>query len=163
MRNIHFLFCRGCAEAGRVLKQALLVFPLILCYFVNVRIFKHKWFNRFTKKEGIADSELREIVKQLENGQFYADLGGGLYKMEMSRKGKGKHGGYRTLVVFKSEFRTFFLYGFPKSKVSNIEEDALKGYKKQAKENLLLTEEQINLMLKVKDLIEVLQEEKNEI
>jgi len=128
-----------------------------------VRIFKHKWFQRFAKKEGITDSELREIVKQLEKGQFYADLGGGLYKMELARKGEGKRGGYRALVVFKSEFRVFFLFGFPKSKIGNIEDDALKGFKKQAKENLLLTEEQINSMLKVNDLIEILQEEKNEI
>jgi len=128
-----------------------------------VRIFKHKWFHRFAKKEGIADRELKEIVKQLENEQFYADLGGGLYKMELARKGKGKHGGYRALVIFKSEFRTFFAYAFPKSERSNIEDDELKGYKKQSKENLSLTEEQIRLMLKNKDLIEILQEEENEI
>jgi len=41
-----------------------------------VRIFKNKWFHRFANKEGITDSELKEVVKQLENGQFYADLGG---------------------------------------------------------------------------------------
>jgi len=128
-----------------------------------VRIFKYKWFHRFAKKEGITDSELKEIVKQLENEQFYADLGGGLYKMELARKGKGKHGGYRAIVIFKSEFRTFFAYAFPKSKKSNIEDDELKGYKKQAKENLSLTEEQIKSMLKIKDLIEILQEEENEI
>jgi len=38
-----------------------------------------------------------------------------------------------------------------------------KSFHKFAKENLLFTEEQINLMLKAKDLIEILQEEKNEI
>ena len=123
-----------------------------------MRIFKYKSFHKFAKKEGIADSELKEIVKQLENGQFYADLGSGLYKMELARKGKSKRGGYRLLVVFKSELRTFFLYGFPKSEKSNIEDDELKGYKKQAKENLLFTEEQISLMLRAKDLIEILQE-----
>jgi len=29
-----------------------------------VRVFKFKWFHRFTGKEGITDSELKEIVKQ---------------------------------------------------------------------------------------------------
>ena len=42
-----------------------------------VRILKYKWFQRFMDKEGITDNELMEMVKQLENGQFYADLGGG--------------------------------------------------------------------------------------
>jgi len=106
---------------------------------------------------------LKEIVKQLENEKFYADLGGGLYKIELAGKGKGKHGGYRILVIFKSKFRTFFAYAFSKSKRGNIEDDELKGYKKQAKENLLLTEEQIKSMLKIKNLIEILQEEENEI
>jgi len=43
-----------------------------------VRIFKYKWFHRFAKKEGITDCDLIEIVKQLKNEQFYADLGGGV-------------------------------------------------------------------------------------
>ncbi|MCL2763005.1 MAG: type II toxin-antitoxin system RelE/ParE family toxin [Treponema sp.] len=124
-----------------------------------MRIFKYKWFHRFAKKEGISDSELKEIVNQLEGGQYYADLGGSVYKMELARKGKGKRGGYRVLVIFKSEFRTFFAFGFPKSKMGNIEDDMLKGYKKQAKEDFSLTEEQIKLMLEIKDLVEILQEE----
>jgi len=35
-----------------------------------VRIFKFKWFQRFTTKEGISDSELKEVVQHLKNGQF---------------------------------------------------------------------------------------------
>ena len=121
-----------------------------------MRIFKNKWFHRFAGKEGITDNELKEIVRQLENGQYYADLGGSVYKMELARKGGGKHGSYRTIVVFKSEFRTFFIYGFPKSKMGNIEDDELKGFRKQAKERLSLTEEQLNVWLKNQTLIEVL-------
>jgi len=128
-----------------------------------VRIFKYKWFHKFAKKEGIKDSELKEIVKQLENGQFYADLGGNVYKMELARKGKGKHGGFRTIVVFKSEFRTFFIYGFPKSKLDNINEKELKVIKGKVKDNLEYTNEQINNLIKNKNLIEILQEDKNEI
>jgi hypothetical protein len=54
-------------------------------------------------KEGITDNELKEIVKQLENGQFYANLGGGVYKMQLARPSEGKSGGYRVIVIFKSE------------------------------------------------------------
>jgi len=128
-----------------------------------VRIFKTKWFNRFANKEGITDNELKEVVKQLENGQFYADLGGGVYKMELARKGEGKHGGYRSIVIFKSEFRSFFVYGFPKSKIDNISDKELKGYKKEAKNNLSFTDEQISQLLKDEMYIEIIQEEKNEI
>ena len=54
-------------------------------------------------KEGITDNELKEMVKQLKNGQFYADLGGGVYKMQLARSSEGKSGGYRIIVIFKSE------------------------------------------------------------
>ena len=119
-----------------------------------MRIFKNKSFHQFTRKEGIADNELKEVVKQLENGQYYADLGGFVYKMKLSAN-KGKSGAYRAIVIFKNEFRTFFAYGFPKSKRDNIEEDELSGFKKQAKERLALTEEQIEEWLKKRSLIEV--------
>jgi hypothetical protein len=124
-----------------------------------VRIFKNKAFHQFAKNEGIADSELKEVVKQLEKGQYYADLGGSIYKMELVRKGKGKHGGYRSIVVFKNDFRTIFLYGFPKSKKDNINDKELRFFKGKAKDNLSFTEEQINLLVKSKILIEILQED----
>jgi len=136
-----------------------IVFPLILCYSIGVRIFKNKSFHQFAKKEGIADDELREVVKKLENGQYYADLGGSVYKMEIARKREGKHGGYRSIVVFKSDFRTFFIYGFPKSKRDNISDKELKVFKSKAKDNLAFTDELIALYLKNKVLIEILQEE----
>jgi hypothetical protein len=143
--------------------RLIFVFLLILCYFIRVRIFKYKWFHRFTNKEGITDNELREIVKQLEKGQFHADLGGGVYKVQLARPNEGKSGGYRIIVIFKSEFRTFFTYCFPKSKRDNIEDDELRVYKKQAKENFSLTEEQINQWLKAQTLIEIKQGEEDEI
>jgi hypothetical protein len=130
--------------------------PLFLCYFIRVRIFKNKLFHRFANKEGITDSELKEVVKQLENGQFYADLGGGVYKMELARKGEGKHGGYRSIVIFKSEFRSFFIYGFQKSKKDNISDKELKVFKGKAKDNLSFTDEQISQLLKSKMFIEIL-------
>ena len=128
-----------------------------------MRIFKNKSFHRFAKKEDITDSELKETVKLLESGQYYADLGGFVYKMELARKGEGKHGGFRTIVVFKSEFRTFFLFGFPKSEMSNIGEKTLKAYKEQAKNILSMSDENIKYLLKIKNLMEIKQEEKNEI
>jgi len=123
-----------------------------------VRIFKNKAFHKFARKEGIKDSELKDIVNQLETGQFYADLGGSVYKMELARKSEGKHSGFRTIVVFKSEFRTFFLFGFPKSEMSNIGEKTLKAYKEQAKYNLSMSEENIIHLLNIKNLIEIKQE-----
>jgi len=120
-----------------------------------VRLFKNKWFNRFAKKEGITNTELREAVTRLEAGQADADLGGGVYKVRIARPGEGKAGGYRVIVFFKSEERTFFVYGFAKSDMANIEEDELQGFKKRSKTAFSMTEAQINSHLKNGTLVEV--------
>jgi hypothetical protein len=91
-----------------------------------VRIFKTTWFARFAEKEGITDDELREAADRLESGQAPphggdADLGGGVYKVRVARPGGSKAGGDQAIVFFRSEERTFFVYGFAKSDRDNIE------------------------------------------
>jgi len=98
-----------------------------------VRVFKNTWFTRFAKKEGITDTELHEAVNRLEAGQPDADLGGNVYKVRVARSGEGKSGGYRVIVFFKSEERTFFVYGFAKSDIGNINEKQLRNLKLAAK------------------------------
>jgi hypothetical protein len=51
------------------------------------------------------------------------------------------------------------VYGFPKSKRDNISDMELKGYKKEAKNNLSFTDEQISKLLKDEMYIEIIQEE----
>jgi len=120
-----------------------------------VRIFKNTRFARFAVKEGITDDELRETVSRLEAGQADVDLGGGVYKMRVARSGEGKSGGYRTIVFFRSAFRTVFVYGFAKSDRDNIDQGELRAFKKDAKYQLALTEEEIQAWLGNKTLIEV--------
>ena len=122
-----------------------------------MRIFKNSWFARFADKEGITDDELKEAVNLLEAGQA-TDLGGDVYKVRIARPGEGKSGGYRVIVFFKSEARTFFVYGFAKSDMGNINERRLRIFKKKAKINLKLTDEEIRNELRKRDLIEVPQE-----
>ena len=86
-----------------------------------MRIFKNTWFSRFADKEGITDGKLTEAVNLLETGQA-VDFGGGVYKIRLARLGEGKSGGYRVIVFFKSEERTFYEYGFTKANMGNINE-----------------------------------------
>jgi hypothetical protein len=62
-----------------------------------VRIFKSRWFQRFARKEAIADSALVEAAARAEKGQIDADLGGGVIKQRIARPGQGKSKGYRPL------------------------------------------------------------------
>jgi len=81
----------------------------------SVRIFKSRWFQRFARKEGIADAVLREAVARAEKGQIDADLGGEVIKQRIARPGQGKSKGYRTIILFRRGAKAFFVYGFAKS------------------------------------------------
>lgn len=54
-----------------------------------------------------------------------ADLGGGIIKQRVARTGKGRSGGYRTLIAYRRGKRAVFLYGFAKSERENIGRDEL--------------------------------------
>ena len=120
-----------------------------------MRVFKNTWFTRFAIKESITDSELREAVEQLEAGQADADLGGDVYKIRFTRSGKGKSGGYRVIVFFKSEKLAFYVYGFAKSVIGNIDDKQLRDFRRTAKAVLALTENQLEDVLKTGKYIEI--------
>ncbi|MDR1468125.1 MAG: type II toxin-antitoxin system RelE/ParE family toxin [Spirochaetaceae bacterium] len=109
-----------------------------------MRIFKSKWFTRFAIKSCIDDSVLKSAVAEIEAGNFDANLGGFVYKQRVARKGQGKRGGYRTIVLFKRGERAFFVYGFAKSKQDNITEDELAWYKEAAKRCLFGDKNQLD-------------------
>jgi len=58
-----------------------------------------------------------------------ADLGGGVIKQRIARKGQGKSGGFRSIVLFRKGDRAFFVYGFAKSGRDNIRNDELKAFR----------------------------------
>ncbi|GHV84661.1 addiction module toxin RelE [Spirochaetia bacterium] len=120
-----------------------------------MRVFKGNWFSRFAEKEAISDNELRGMVDQLEAGQADANLGGGVFKVRVARPGEGKSGGYRMIVFFRSGDKTFYQFGFAKSKRGNISEKESREYKKLAKKYLALTDEQLKIVLKAGEFVEI--------
>ena len=80
-----------------------------------MRIFKSRWFQRFARKEGIADAVLREAVARAEKGQIDADLGGEVIKQRIARPGQGRSKGYRTIILFRRGAKAFFMYGSPRA------------------------------------------------
>jgi hypothetical protein len=120
-----------------------------------VRVFKNTWFTRYAGKAGISDNELREAANQLEAGQADANLGGDVYKIRIARPGKGKAGGYRVIVLFRSKERTFYVYGFAKSERANISEKELRNMKRAAKKYFSMTSDQLTERVKNGQLIEL--------
>lgn len=119
-----------------------------------MRIFKTKWFHRWAAKEGLSEAVLREAVVELEQGLGDA-LGGYVYKKRVALPGRGKRGGARTLVAYRSGHAVFFMYGFPKNERANIESSELKALRLLAKELLGYSEQDLTKAIKAGELIEV--------
>ena len=122
---------------------------------LNVRIFKNKPFARFAKKAEISDVALCKAILNAENGLIDADLGGGVIKQRVARDGKGKSGGFRTMILFRTGTRAFFVYGFAKNEQDNISDDDLVALKKLATKMLNYSDAELTTVINQKSLIEI--------
>lgn len=120
-----------------------------------MRIFKYRSFHQWAKAERLTDSSLKNAVNEIEQGLFEANLGGGLYKKRVARKGQGKRSGYRTIVAFKQNNRVIFMYGFAKSERDNISNKEEIVYKKLAKYYLEIADNKLDFLVKNGELFEV--------
>ena len=68
---------------------------------------------------------MREAIERAAAGLVDADLGGHLIKQRVARPGRGRSGGYRTLIAFRTRDVSVFLYGFAKRERENIDPDEL--------------------------------------
>ena len=120
-----------------------------------MRIFKYRSFRQWAKSEGLSDDSLKNAIDEMERGLFEANLGNGLYKKRVARKGQGKSGGYRTIIAFKKNDRAVFMYGYAKNERDNISDKEEIVYKKLAKYYLEITDNKLNLLIKNGELFEV--------
>lgn len=120
-----------------------------------MRVVKTKWFARFARKEDISDKKLSDAVREAEKGLIDGELGGGLIKKRVARAGKGKGGGYRTIIVYCAGIRSVFVYGFPKSAKANLSAGELDAYQKLAQVYLSLSDADMAKALKAGELEEV--------
>lgn len=118
-------------------------------------IYKTRWFDRWARKHGLITSSLCAAVREMTEGLYDADLGGGLFKKRIARQGQGKSGGFRTLVATNKADRWFFVFGFPKNERSNIDEDEAEALKKLAAHLLSLTAQAIGKAQRAGELMEV--------
>jgi hypothetical protein len=96
-----------------------------------VAIYKLKTFARFARSEDISDESLVEAIERAARGLVDADLGGGLIKQRVARKGQGRRGGYRVMVAIRSGDFAVFLFGFAKNTQGNVDDrqlNVLRGF-----------------------------------
>ena len=66
-----------------------------------------------------------------------------MIKQRLARAGRGKSGGYRSILLFRQGMIAFFVYGFAKSDQDNIRPDELKAFRKLADEMLVLGDKEV--------------------
>lgn len=121
----------------------------------NLRIFKTKWFDRFARKNSIDDSVLIETVERVENGLIDADLGSGVIKQRIARKGQGKSKGYRSIIIINYGEIAFFVFGFSKNERDNLRQDEVEEYRELARDLLLIPEKGLSEGLAEGDFVEI--------
>jgi hypothetical protein len=109
-----------------------------------MQIYQNAWFARFAFKEGISQQALCDAVNRANAGLIDASLGGGLIKQRVARRGQGKSGGYRTIILFRTEVRALFVFGFAKNDRANLSRDEELIFKKLANVYLMLSDAEMD-------------------
>lgn len=114
-----------------------------------MRVFKNKWFRRWAHDESITDADLCAAAAEVVAGKVDADLGGYLFKKRLARTGKGKSGGYRTIVGYRKadSDRLVFLYAFAKNAKTNISSREEAALSLAAADFLAATDQQVVALL----------------
>jgi hypothetical protein len=120
-----------------------------------MRVFKTRYFARFARQESIIDETLAKAIRDAESGLIAAELGGGLIKLRVARPGRGKSGGYRTLIAYSRGRRAVFLLGFAKNERENIDPKQLADLKTAATDILTQTDYALDMQIEEGRLQEV--------
>lgn len=94
-------------------------------------------------------------MERAESGLVDADLGGGVIKQRVARPGKGRSGGYRTLILFRQGDRAIFAFGFAKAKQANISKADLGLLRDAATEALEWNDEELDRLVASGTLVEI--------
>jgi hypothetical protein len=127
----------------------------------GMRIFRNKSFTRFARKAALDDHALRKAVEDAERGLIDAQLGGGVIKQRVARPGKGKSGGFRTIILYKVHALAFFVHGFAKKDQDNIGDKDLAALKLLASQMLSFDDQAISKAVESGTVIEVSRHEKD--
>jgi len=110
----------------------------------------------------LADLKLLQAAQDVADGQYDADLGGGVFKQRVAREGGGKSGGFRTIVLFRDGTHSFFAHGFAKNEKANVSAKELKALKRLADELLRFSGAQLKAAQAAGELMEVGNDDREE-
>lgn len=109
-----------------------------------------KEFARLARRSGLPDNGLLEAIDRAEDGIIDADLGSGLIKQRVARPGKGRSGGFRTILAYRRGKRAVFLHMFAKARQANLSPVELETYQDLAKALDLLGDAQLDELVQAR-------------
>lgn len=116
-----------------------------------LQAFATKRFSRFAASFGADHALLWDTLQESPE----ADLGGGVYKYRLARKGESARGGARAIVAVKAGERMVMMYGFEKKDKANISKKDLQNFRQAAKVYLGLTEAALTLAVADRTLVKI--------
>jgi hypothetical protein len=120
-----------------------------------MRVFEDMEFHDWACDEGLTHEKLGEVVAEIEKGLVDARLGGFLIKKRVSRAGRGKSGGYRTIIAHRQGERLVFLHGFGKNEKDNVSKKERLALLKLGDHYMKLSEAEMSKLVREKLVIEV--------
>ncbi|MCS3433020.1 type II toxin-antitoxin system RelE/ParE family toxin [Klebsiella sp. BIGb0407] len=113
-----------------------------------MRVFKSKWFTKVAKSHAIKDSELCRAIEAVMEGKA-DDLGGGVYKKRLSQNRE------RAIILAKGGQHWFYTFLYAKQDMANIDNSELAGFRELAKHYSTLADEEITVLIKNKERVEI--------
>ena len=120
-----------------------------------MRIFKSKWFQRFSRREGIEDRALRPAVERAAEGGIDANLGGGVIRQEIAWAGEGRSAGCGAIILFQRAERAVLVFGFAKDDRAGIKAAELEQFRQAARHVLELSNRQLSDLVTAGDFREL--------
>lgn len=115
-----------------------------------MKILITNWFKKWLKKVNIEKDDLISSANIMnKNNGTAVNLGSGLFKIRVKRKGQGKRGSYRTILIFKKDKLILYVYGFAKNEKDNLEKDELKLFKKLSKDIIRMSDDELFNQIKL--------------
>jgi hypothetical protein len=126
-----------------------------------VRVLKDLEFEDWAGEYNVTDAMLCDAAKEIEAGLVDARLGGFLLKKRVAAPGRGKRGGYRTIVGHRQGDRLIFVHGFAKNEADNITKKEKDALRKLCDVYMLADDKKLAKMIEMKQMLEVQCHEQN--
>ncbi|MBK6607497.1 MAG: type II toxin-antitoxin system RelE/ParE family toxin [Leptospiraceae bacterium] len=117
--------------------------------------YKSRWFQKWANKNHLSDKALIDSIQDLKENKGTVKLGFNLFKVRVSSRNQGKRGAFRTIVVYVSDVRSIYVFGFSKNELDNISNKELEDFKELARTYTNMNEKEIKILLEQDSIFEL--------